>query len=152
MITVWKKALKVISVKDWTWENVILELECDETKLLEFTGSGSKCRVPEVKVVRIISYETDTFSAADTAADAADRSAALSPHVTWDSTKTWQHNYGSCNFTNLSDGDVVSWYDHTRWHVGETVKCDRWEGIEYGQCARGIHVFKTRELAEQYKF
>lgn len=160
-ITVWKKVLRCISVKEWLWEYAIAELECEETEILKFTEG--KCRVPSVSVVAITNLRTDraqpaTASAAWTAAAAArdqaadpGRPAAAATLTPWNYNKSWQHNYGNLNYTNLSDGDVVSWYDHTKWVVGETVVCDKWDPNPLEQCSFGIHVFLTRKEAEAYK-
>ena len=53
-------------------------------------------------------------------------------------------------FTGLSDGSVVSWYDHTRWAVGEVVRPHAWDPRRDVRCSSGIHVFLTREEAEVY--
>lgn len=168
-VTVWKRVLKCISVKNWEWEYAIAELECEESLILKF--SSGKCRVPSVTVVGIKPLPSNyaTFVASDGralyAADAAaldaarwpavldaDRVSNYAPIVLWDYSKSWRYNYGNCNYTKLSDGDVVSWYDHTRWVVGETVTSTTWDPSPDNQCSSGIHVFLTREEAENYNF
>lgn len=151
-ITVWKKVLKCISVKDWEWEYAIAELECEESLILKF--SKGKCRVPSVTVVGIESFNFAYAAAARATAalDAFEAPAASYSDSTWDNSKSLKYNYGKLNYTKLSDGDVVSWYDHTRWVVGSTVTAISWDPDPYEQCSSGIHVFLTREEAENYDF
>lgn len=155
-VTVWKKVLKCISVKNWEWEYAIAELECEESLILKF--SSGKCRVPSVTVVGIkplpsnYAHRSALHAAQEAAAADPDRVSNDAPIVLWDYSKSWRYNYGNCNYTKLSDGDVVSWYDHTRWVVGETVTSTTWDPSPDNQCSSGIHVFLTREEAENYNF
>ena len=151
---VWKKALRCLSVAEWRWEYVIIEMECDVATLV---GPGvGKCRVPSVRVVRIHPYRVEghdldpQLGATDGALAAYQRSgggaAGRGDHDR--SSRAW---YGRHNFTSLADGDVVSWYDHgTRWREGETVRPHRWDPDPRTQCAAGIHCFRTRLEAERY--
>lgn len=133
-ITVWKKALRCTDAVHNTWEFVIIEATCDEDKLLKFPECGGKCRVPEVTVVAITSMDTPNTSKLD--------GARRAMWDNWLSTKKYR------------TGEVISWYNHwTVWEVGKTVKSDYWF-LEYNdtQCHHGIHVFITREEAENYNF
>lgn len=134
IITVWKKALRCTDAVHNTWEFVIIEATCDEDKLLKFPECSGKCRVPEVTVVAITSMDTPNTSKLDGA-----------QRVMWDNwlvTKEYR------------TGEVISWYNHwTVWEVGKTVKSDYWfPNCNYIQCHYGIHVFLTREEAENYSF
>lgn len=158
-ITVWKKVLKCISVEDWDWEYAIAELECEESLILFFPFG--KCRVPSVTVVGIKSFNFPTINGPDADVLAAQAASDMVPPRSsptsrisdgWDDNESWKYNYGKLNYTKLVDGDVVSWYDHTRWVVGETVLSDYWDPNPYNQCSSGIHVFLTREEAENYNF
>lgn len=132
-ITVWKKALRCIDEKLNTWEFVIIEATCDEDKLLKFPLHGGKCRVPEVTVVSITSMNTGNISKL---------SAKHDMWVNWLASKEYR------------TGEVISWYNHwTVWEVGKTVKSDYWfPELNSVQCHHGIHVFLTREQAENYYF
>jgi hypothetical protein len=137
-ITVWKKALRCTDAVRNTWEFVIIEATCDEDKLLKFPLQGGKCRVPEVTVINIT-----TFLSVPGLNLSTTEMSYYAKRVMWDNwlaTKEYR------------TGEVVSWYNHwTTWRVGKTVKADAWypdcNGI---QCHHGIHVFLTREEAENY--
>lgn len=130
IITVWKKALRCTNAERNTWEFVIIEATCDEDKLLKFPECGGKCRVPEVTVVSIT--EARWWHRR--------RSAAIRDN--------WLVN------KEYRTGEVISWYNHwTVWEVGKTVKSDYWfPKYNDTQCHSGIHVFLTREEAENYNF
>jgi len=131
-ITVWKKALRCTDAKRGTWEFVIIEAICDEDKLLKFPAQGNKCRVPEVTVVSITTYESIELGGY----------ARLAMLDNWLYSKEYR------------TGEVISWYNHwTTWQVGKTVKADAWyPSYSDIQCHHGIHVFLTREQAENYAF
>jgi hypothetical protein len=161
---VWKKALQCISVAEWDFEFVIIKMKCDSSKLLKFSN---KCKVPEVEVIeitgcpRLYDATTHSFPAATVQTilienQLSGQHGAYAAIDFLDNLLFKEHDahkpswYARHNFTNLKDGDVVSWYDHSRWIVGETKKCDKW--YENAVCGGGIHCFLTRELAEAYRF
>ncbi len=139
-ITVWKKALRCTDAVHNTWEFVIIEATCDEDKLLKFPEYGGKCRVPEVTVVAITSM--DTLDTLPLISKHNDCYASRAMWDNWLSTKKYR------------TGEVISWYNHwTVWEVGKTVKSDYWfPELNSVQCHYGIHVFLTREEAENYNF
>ena len=157
MITVWKKALRCLSVAEWRWCFCIVEMQCEEEEMIRFEDGG-KCRVPQVRVVGIIDMDGWPKSAAAAGTDAANLRAsdlmALGDRVALDARTESDYGmaawYGRHNFTGLSDGSVVSWYDHTRWAVGEVVRPHAWDPRRDVRCSSGIHVFLTREEAEVY--
>ena len=136
-ITVWKKALRCTDAVHNTWEFVIIEATCDEGKLLKFPERGGKCRVPEVTVVSIRVQPTASTSMLDMS-----YFAKRDMWYNWLSSKEYR------------TGEVISWYNHwTVWEVGKTVKSDHWAPEHNDlQCHHGIHVFLTREEAENYNF
>lgn len=139
-ITVWKKALRCTDAERNTWEFVIIEATCDEDKLLKFPEHGNKCRVPEVTVVDITPLEYVLGIALSK--NEVNACARLDVIDNWSLSKQYR------------TGEVVSWYNHwTTWQVGKTVKADAWYP-DYNdiQCFHGIHVFLTREQAENYHF
>ena len=139
-ITVWKKALRCTDAVHNTWEFVIIEATCDEGKLLKFPNQDGKCRVPEVTVVNITALEyIPGLAFSKKGLD------EYAKRATWDS---WLSS------KEYRTGEVISWYDHwTVWKVGKTVRSDYWYSTYNDiQCHHGIHVFLTREEAENYNF
>lgn len=149
---VWKKALRCLSVAEWRWEYVIIEMECEESALIGYPVG--KCRVPSVTVVRIHPYKM--WDDADPARAACDKVMSIHSMLPTDRMEKIERDYmtgrwfGRRNFTSLSDGDVVSWYDHTKWTEGATVACDRWDPRPDTVCGHGIHCFRTRGEADEY--
>lgn len=146
-ITVWKKALKRVG-PDWSWKFVIVELTCEEETLLMFDVYGNnKCRVPEATVVAI--HESTRFCKPDNT-DWMAEYGHKTQQEEWESSDCWSRDW-YVRTTHVKVGEVVSWYDHkTKWVVGETTKPHEFDPKSAGQCAAGIHVFKTRKEAEDY--
>ena len=42
------------------------------------------------------------------------------------------------------------WNCNTKYKVGKTVKCDKWDSDRWNECSGGIHFFITKEEAERY--
>jgi hypothetical protein len=151
--TVWKKALRCISVTQWKWEFVIIEMTAD-TPLVCYDLQRKKHRTKEVTVVGIHLDRRHIGAAARAAATAVKRHVSTSDICieNWDCSKSLEWNCSKYNYTGLSDGDVVSWFDHTKWNIGAKVVAHGWDDSSEEMCVPGIHCFLTREDAELYIF
>ena len=55
------------------------------------------------------------------------------------------------NDKRKSPKEAISEHDgKTTYHIGETVRCDKWDEERFNECSGGIHFFITRIEAEEY--